>query len=80
MSYTLVQLSTMIDTLTARVNQIDSQGLSDPAKGSLAVLTAQYNSQRSDAINLVLTLERLLQTLQSTVNTLQSTLNTHLGV
>jgi non-ribosomal peptide synthetase component F len=80
MAYTLVQLSTMMDALTARVNQIDGQNLSDATKASLAVLTAQYNSQRSDSLNLVLTLEQLLQTLQATVNTLQSTLNAHLGV
>jgi hypothetical protein len=80
MPYTLDQLSTMIDSLTTRVNQIDGTGLADPTLGSIPVLAAKYDGQRSDLINVILKLEQITQALQASVNTLQATLNHHLGV
>jgi hypothetical protein len=67
--YTLAQLSTMIDALTARVTTLDGQGLPSGVRGQVPVLTARANGFDTKLRQAVGSLESTLATLKSSIST-----------
>lgn len=72
MEYTLQQLSTMIDALTARVNTIDGQGLAIGQVSSLANLSNRLNGLKTDLSQLALTFENQLSIINQSIVAIQT--------
>lgn len=72
--YSLEQLSSMVDALTARVNAIDGAGLPDPSQSLASKTNASINGFKTTLSDTALVLEQELQQLQQQVANLQAQL------
>jgi hypothetical protein len=80
MAYTLDQLSTMIDALTARVNAIDGINLPSSVASALATLQAANTSTNQDLKQSLLVIQQQLLTQTALLNQYIALVNTKLGV
>ncbi|MGI4816331.1 MAG: hypothetical protein ACRYGG_23760 [Janthinobacterium lividum] len=79
-TYTLQQLSRMIDALTTRVNAIDGQNLSPSVKGGLPQVITQLQSVQTDLGQIAANFENELSVINAQIAVIQSQLNTLSGV
>lgn len=73
------QLQTEIDALSARVNSIDGQGLSDPALAQILQMQSKIAGLQTTIRQSVLAMEQALNTLKADLATLKGQLQSHLG-
>jgi hypothetical protein len=79
-TYTLAQLSTMMDNLTARVTAVDGQGLATGLQGTVAIAQAKANGVAADQVQLTAVLQQKLNTLITSVNTYITSVRSLLAV
>jgi hypothetical protein len=69
-----------IDALTARVNVLDGQNLTDPALAVTTVLAAKDNGLETMLRQNVLAIEQSLNKIKADLAALKTLVNTHLGI
>jgi hypothetical protein len=76
MSYSVDQLSTMMDALTARVAALDGVGLNDPSQGFTTTITRRVRGLETTLKQYVLTIQSQFTDVRSAIASAQAALNT----
>jgi hypothetical protein len=78
--YSLSQLSSMMDALTARVTTLDGVGLPAGTQGQVPVLTARANGQDTKIRQVVTNLESQLASVKNGVSAFTASVRQLLGL